>query len=345
MFWDGERWLPDDGRLPAQPRKRSDHHLRNRVSVAVIAMALVGLLLPIAGIAGVNDVAASTGSARSLLTTWSADSKVAVYQESSSRISYRGNWATVRHPDYLGDKARAAKTSKAKATLKFKGAAVSWVGPVGPTRGKAKVYIDGKLVKTVNTWASHFRPARVLFQKSWKAVGTHRISIVTVGTRGHPTVAIDAFLVAPRHQRNERGCGGLPIPKGRSKAQGRRDARARRRPDARAHRRPDARAHRRPDARAHRRPDARAHRRPDARAHRRPDARAAPPPRRPRPPPPRRPRPPPPRRPRPPPPRRPRPPPPRRPRPPPPRRPRPPPPRRPRPPPPRRPRLRGRRSA
>ena len=43
---------------------------------------------------------------------------------------------------------------------------------------------------------------RVLFQKSWSAVGTHRISIVTLGTARHPTVAIDAFLVratpAPR---------------------------------------------------------------------------------------------------------------------------------------------------
>ena len=195
MFWDGERWLPDDGRPPAQPRQRSDHRLRNRLSIAVMAVALVGFLLPVAGITGVTEVAASTPSARTLLDSWSADSKVAVYQESSGKITYRGTWATTRHPEYLGDKARAASVGKAKASLKAKGAAISWVGPVGPTRGKAKVYIDGKYVKTVNTWAPQFRPARVLFQKSWKAPGTHRITIVTLGTAGHPTVALDAFVV------------------------------------------------------------------------------------------------------------------------------------------------------
>ena len=68
-----------------------------------------------------------------------------MYQETSSKISYRGTWATAHNADYLGGKARAAKAGKAKATLKFRGAAVSWVGPIGPTRGKARVYIDGKL--------------------------------------------------------------------------------------------------------------------------------------------------------------------------------------------------------
>ncbi len=195
MFWDGERWLPDDLRPQVEPRKRSDHHLRNRFSIVAMAFVLVGLLLPIAGVAGVADVAASTSPARTLLATWSAQSKVAVYQESSRKITYRGKWASVRYASYLGGKAKAARAGNAKATLKFRGAAVAWVGPVGPTRGKAKVYIDGKLVKTVNTWASKFRPGRVLFQKSWTTTGAHSISIVTLGTRRHPTVAIDAFLV------------------------------------------------------------------------------------------------------------------------------------------------------
>ncbi|MEW6224328.1 MAG: hypothetical protein AB1627_06835, partial [Chloroflexota bacterium] len=99
------------------------------------------------------------------------------------------------YPNYLGGKVRAADAQGAKASLKFTGAAVSWIGPVGPTRGKAKVYIDNDLVTTVNTWASSFRPTRVLFKRSWDTVGTHRITIVTSGTDGHPTVALDAFLV------------------------------------------------------------------------------------------------------------------------------------------------------
>ncbi len=189
MFWDGERWLPDDGQPIAQPQPRSRRRFRNSISAGIISLALVGLTLPMTG------VLASTPSARTLLATWSASSKVTVYQESSRQISYHGRWVTARNAGYLGGKARAARAGKASATLKFSGAAVSWVGPVGPTRGKARVYVDGKLVKTVNTWASRFSSTRVLFQKSWSAVGAHTISIVAMGTARHPTVAIDAFLV------------------------------------------------------------------------------------------------------------------------------------------------------
>ena len=91
---------------------------------------------------------------------------------------------------------------------------MSWVGPVGPTRGKARVYIDGKLAETVNTWASSFRATRVLFQKQWDATGSHRIDILVAGTDGHPTVAIDAFLVRVDPGLDEAllDDGGQPIP-------------------------------------------------------------------------------------------------------------------------------------
>jgi hypothetical protein len=65
---------------------------------------------------------------------------------------------------------------------------------MGPTRGKAKVYIDGTLVTTVDTRAASFRPTRVLFQRTWKSIGWHTISLVTSGTAGRPTVALDAFV-------------------------------------------------------------------------------------------------------------------------------------------------------
>jgi mannan endo-1,4-beta-mannosidase len=189
MFWDGERRHPGDRRPQRQPQTRRNRRLRDWFSTAVMALVLVGLVVPSV------DAAASTQSARTLLATWSADSKVVVYQETSSQIRYGGRWFDVYDSSYLGGKARAANASKATAFLQFRGAAVSWVGPIGSTRGKAQVYIDGKLATTVNSWSSSFSPSRVLFQKSWNIVGAHTISIVTLGTAGHPTVALDAFLV------------------------------------------------------------------------------------------------------------------------------------------------------
>ena len=189
MSWDGERWHQGIGQPNHQPQRRPMRRFRDRGSTAAIALLLLGLALPSV------DASAATQSARTLLATWSADSKVVAYQEASSQVRYGGRWSAVSHKGYLGGKARAANARGAKATLKFSGAAVSWVGPIGPTRGQARVYIDGKLARTVNSWASSFRPSRVLFQKSWKSAGSHTISVVVLGTARHPTVTLDAFFV------------------------------------------------------------------------------------------------------------------------------------------------------
>ena len=64
--------------------------------------------------------------------------------------------------------------------------AIAWVGPVGPTRGKAKVYVDGQLIKTVDTHATHYAPTKVLFKTTFPKLGQHTLRIVVQGTRGPP---------------------------------------------------------------------------------------------------------------------------------------------------------------
>jgi hypothetical protein len=189
MFWNGDRWLPDGHQPLAAPRSPSGRRTRTWASIGIVVLALVSLAIP------ASDVAASHMSGRTLIAEWSAAADVSVVQESNAAITYRGTWGTAAHAGYLGGKAGWTRARGAKASLKFTGTAIAWVGPVGPTRGKARVYIDGTLVKTVNTWASSFRASRVLFTKSWATTGTHRITIIANGTPGHPTVALDAFLV------------------------------------------------------------------------------------------------------------------------------------------------------
>ena len=76
----------------------------------------------------------------------------------------------------------------------FNGSRVSWIGPTGPTRGKAKVYIDGNLKATVDLYSAKFRASTVLFALAIPD-GNHRISVVALGTSNRPVVAIDAFKV------------------------------------------------------------------------------------------------------------------------------------------------------
>jgi hypothetical protein len=70
---------------------------------------------------------------------------------------------------------------------------VTWIGPVGSTRGKARVSVDGVSIGVIDLYRSTFRPRVDLFKKSWAHVGTHVIKITVIGS-GRP-VAIDQFIV------------------------------------------------------------------------------------------------------------------------------------------------------
>ena len=90
---------------------------------------------------------------------------------------------------------RYATSRGATATLSFTGSRVSWFGPVGPTRGRARISIDGHVVKTVDLHRSNFDARAALFSRSWKHAGSHTLTIEVLGSKGHPMVAIDGFDV------------------------------------------------------------------------------------------------------------------------------------------------------
>ena len=117
--------------------------------------------------------------------------------ESSRSIEYGGSWPLAEHRDYAGGHARYATRAGASATITFAGSAVTIYGPTGPTRGKARVYLDGTLVKTVDLYRSSFDARTAWFSRTWSSTGRHRLSVVVVGTPGRPMVAIDEFVYRP----------------------------------------------------------------------------------------------------------------------------------------------------
>lgn len=120
-----------------------------------------------------------------------------VIADSSKAIDWSGSWGIARHGGYQGGKAHFATRAGATATITVTARAVSWVGPVGPTRGKARIYVDGTAVATVDLRASRFRARQTVWSKRWSTRGTHTIVIEVLGTRGRPYVAIDSFVVRP----------------------------------------------------------------------------------------------------------------------------------------------------
>jgi hypothetical protein len=120
---------------------------------------------------------------------------IRVLNERSGAIVYRGKWRVARHSGYGGDVVRYAQSKNASATVTFNARRIVWHGPTGPTRGKAKVYVDGRYVRTVNLRRAAFDPRATLFRTSWSKVGKHTLTIVVVGTRGRSMVAIDDFTI------------------------------------------------------------------------------------------------------------------------------------------------------
>ena len=118
-------------------------------------------------------------------------------QESTSAARYSGSWITVGYAGYLGGKARASKTRGSEVAFTFTGRSFGLVGPTGPTRGKANVYLDGRLLLTLDTYSRTFSPRRVL-QTIMTSEGTHTVRIRVLGTAGRPWVAVDAFFVLKR---------------------------------------------------------------------------------------------------------------------------------------------------
>jgi hypothetical protein len=117
------------------------------------------------------------------------------YSERSSVIDFSGSWRSARHSGYAGKVVRYATGSGATASITFTGTRIAWKGPVGPTRGKARVRIDGKVVKTVNLKRSGFQASTTVYSVSWKTAGRHTFEIEVLATPGHGPVAIDELVV------------------------------------------------------------------------------------------------------------------------------------------------------
>jgi hypothetical protein len=116
------------------------------------------------------------------------------YQENSAR--YAGSWSTLCFTGAWGGCADRTTARGASATFSFYGRGIAWVSDEDSTHGSADVYIDGKLVKVVNTQDRNGKANQmVVFIHGWSHDGSHTIRIVNLATSGHPRVNVDGFVV------------------------------------------------------------------------------------------------------------------------------------------------------
>ncbi len=118
------------------------------------------------------------------------------FSEKSTRITYTGAWRAATYGGYAGGGVKYATQAGAKASFTFTGTRILWYGPVGRTRGQARIFIDGTYLKTISLYASSFTARKVVFSKGWSSAARHTLVIEVVGTAGHAYVAIDELAFA-----------------------------------------------------------------------------------------------------------------------------------------------------
>ena len=121
-------------------------------------------------------------------------------EENSASLTYTGAWDR-QNVDraWSGVTAAVSTEALARVTFSFTGTAVSWIGFRGPQAGRARVFLDGTRVATVDAYAPAEQLQAVLFTRTGLTAAPHTLAIeVTGGKHANATanyIVVDAFDV------------------------------------------------------------------------------------------------------------------------------------------------------
>ena len=121
--------------------------------------------------------------------------KALSYSERSTAVHYRGTWTLRSAPSFYGGHAKSARARLASASITFTGRNFAWVALRNRFQGRARVYVDGHLVTTLNLNAAISQSRQIVFTRAWATSRTHTVRIVGLATAGHPWVTVDGFFV------------------------------------------------------------------------------------------------------------------------------------------------------
>lgn len=120
---------------------------------------------------------------------------VALVQQTTAAFTYGAGWKVAASTSFSGGSARYATAAGATTVFKATARQYAFITTTGPTRGKARIYVDGGLVATVDLWS----PTTVTRVQAWTARYTtsqlRTIKVVVAGTAGRPRVDVDGFAI------------------------------------------------------------------------------------------------------------------------------------------------------
>ena len=143
------------------------------------------------------------------------------FEQNAASIVYTGSWFTNSSGAHSGGSAALAMDAGSKAKVSFNGTGVRWIGYRDEWSGIARVFVDGTLRATVDTYAAPAQAQQVLFAAENLAAGTHTLEIRVTGNAGGQSggawVWIDAVEVLSGGSGGGGGSGsggGSPPPSG-----------------------------------------------------------------------------------------------------------------------------------
>jgi hypothetical protein len=121
-------------------------------------------------------------------------------EESASAIRLVKGFRRVTASGASGGRLATATRAGSTISAKVSATSIAWVGVRGPDRGRARVYLDGRLVATVDLYAPTRSDAVIVWRRSFSKAATHVLRIVATGTHARGSSAsrvdVDALLLA-----------------------------------------------------------------------------------------------------------------------------------------------------
>jgi hypothetical protein len=147
----------------------------------------------------VTSTSPTTAASSAPLTKPSAPIRI---EQNSTAVVYTGGaWFTNATAPSSGGSAALSTDANARATVTFTGTAVKWIGYRDEWSGIARVYVDGVLKVTIDTYASPSQGQAVLYTATGLASGAHSLTVEVAGAHGATSsgswVWVDAFDITP----------------------------------------------------------------------------------------------------------------------------------------------------
>jgi hypothetical protein len=117
------------------------------------------------------------------------------YSEVGRSVTYSGRWGSSTSAAYLDGTARYSVTPGSAASFRFTGKSLAVIGRRGPTSGRARVYVNGAYLTTIDLYSPTTQDRMVIFHRYWSTSATRTIRIVLAGPTSRPRVTIDGFFV------------------------------------------------------------------------------------------------------------------------------------------------------